>query len=139
MGSLTQRHRVEKASNMLLVRAGVNAERNLVLPEEQLSGRLLYPQQSGVGPCSPPGSSLLRGKRYQVAVGGSPACLPPWRGTYKEETFHYTSDYPSNYKSERGEKQELVVPLGRGVCMGGCRAAVGKVSHVRWGMDRSRL
>lgn len=79
LGTLTQRHRVGKASNMLLVRAdraGVSAERNLVLPEERS-----YPGDlRGSSPCCPPKSNLLMGKRCWTAAGGSMACLPPQKG-----------------------------------------------------------
>lgn len=84
-----------KGSNMLLVHgAGVSAERSVVLPEEHsYPGDFCTCSNVELVPALlPAGSSLLRGKKCQAAVEGSPACLPPRRSPDKEEIFNYTSE-----------------------------------------------
>lgn len=131
-GKVCTGHPDPKASDMLLVGTcwwcwGEHWEKFGAAWGVQLSRGLSYLQQCRAGPCSP-GSSRLGGKRCWSAAGGSPACLPPRRCTDKEETCNYTSERSEKLviTKVRGEKQELGVPFRKGVCVGGCRAAVGK-------------
>lgn len=69
---------------------------------------------------------------------GSPALLPSWRGTEKEEIFNYTVKevkIPSNYSSKREEKQELVIPFRKGCLCGRMQnSCKEEVSHMIKGL-----
>lgn len=83
LGTLTQRHRVEKVSNMLLVCAdgGVSAERNSVM--HSYSGDFCTCR---VSPYFPPGFSSLRGKRC-LQERPQPVCQPGEAQTRKKSSI----------------------------------------------------
>lgn len=121
--------RVGKASNMLLVRAdgaGGNAKRNLVIPEEHsYPGDLCTCSKMDWVPAllMDPAHSGARAVEQELP---QPICHPGEAQIRRKPSITLVKEVNPPTASKKGVKQELVVPLGRGVCVGGCRAAAGK-------------
>lgn len=124
LGTLTQRHRVEKVSNMLLVCAdgGMSAERDFTM--HNYSGDFC---SCSVSPYFSPRFSSLSGKRY-LQESSSLSVTPERHRQGGNLQLHLWKkwNFPVIRVVKERKSKSRWSPLGRGVCVGGCRAAARK-------------
>lgn len=124
VGHPDQRHRVEKVSNMLLVCAdgGMSAERDFTM--HNYSGDFC---SCRVSPYFSPRFSSLSGKRY-LQESSSLSVTPERHRQGGNLQLHLWKkwNFPVIRVVKERKSKSRWSPLGRGVCVGGCRAAARK-------------